>query len=180
MTTFFFCCLFFFVFFILNNRLKRADRYVLFAVSMLILLLFISDIDVNQSTPFGRTPLHAAAARDHLGVLDLLLKYGASIRRTDCYGFSAVDVAKEMSSDQCAKRFRVLLLNLRGGVGQNTSRDIRSGTSLSDKKSASRFDLPHMPSRSNTVGEIQTHSTIPPDVRRHDPLRQCDTVSPST
>lgn len=152
-------------------------------------MLVSVDVDVNQSTPFGRTPLHAAAARDQLGVLDLLLKHGASIRRTDCYGFSAVDVAKDMSSDQCAKRFRVLLLNLRGGVGQNTSRDIRSGTSLSDKKSASRFDLPNMPSRSNTVGEIQTHSTlsqmsedmthydsVTPSVHRHKRLTPASTV----
>ena len=76
--------------------------------------LINSDVDVTQCTPFGRTPLHAAAARDHLSVLDLLLKHGSSVRRTDCYGFSAVDVATEMASDLCAKRFRVLLLNLRG------------------------------------------------------------------
>ena len=64
-----------------------------------------------------------------------------------------------MSSDLCAKRFRVLLLNLRGGIGHNTSRDLRSGTSQSEKKSTLRVDLPHMLGSSNTVGEIRNHST---------------------
>lgn len=122
--------------------------------------VFISDVDLNATTPFGRTPLHAAAARDRLVVLDLLLKYGASIRRTDCYGFSAIDVAKDMSSDLTAKRLRVMLLNLRGMIGQNVSRESRARSGTPGRKTPLRIDLPEMPGRSKTVVDIRTRSTL--------------------
>ena len=117
-------------------------------------------MDVNASTPFGRTPMHAAAARDHLTVLDLLLKYAASIRQTDCYGMTAHDVAKEMLSELCAKRLRVMLLNLRGMIGQKTSRDNRSRSGIPHGKHTLRESLLEMPSRSNTVTDMRAHSTV--------------------
>ena len=125
-----------------------------------VMLYYFSDVDVNAGTPFGRTALHAAVARDNLSVLDLLLKYAASIRQTDCYGESAQDVAKNMASEGCAKRLRIMLLNLRGMVAFNQPTDSRSRSGYQDRRHLLKNGHTELPNRSNTVAEIRTRTNL--------------------
>lgn len=45
------------------------------------------------------SPLHGAVGHGHVGVVELLLRYGADITAVDHTGLTAIDIAKQMDSD---------------------------------------------------------------------------------
>ena len=65
-------------------------------------------------TLFGRTPLHATVAKDHVVMAEFLISKGASLQKADCYGVVPLELAKEMSSGLCFRKLRLMQLNLRG------------------------------------------------------------------
>ncbi|XP_061162439.1 microtubule-associated protein 9-like [Saccostrea echinata] len=82
-------------------------------VKMCNLLISIG-VNMNGSTHFGRTALHAAVCKDRIQIVNMLLDAGASVHVYDRYSQSPVDVAKSYNSFQCEKRLRLMQLNLRG------------------------------------------------------------------
>ena len=54
-----------------------------------------ADADVNMKTPFGRTPLHAAASQGHSNTIDLMLEKGASMDESDIQGNTPLMVASQ-------------------------------------------------------------------------------------
>jgi hypothetical protein len=69
-----------------------------------------SGIDINGSTQFGRTALHAAASKDNFIILKYLIDHGAKIYSTDLLGKSPLDTAKSFSSYMCEKNLKVLIV----------------------------------------------------------------------
>ena len=51
--------------------------------------------NVNMTTPFGRTPLHAAASQGHSSAIDMMLEKGASMDISDVQGKTALAVASQ-------------------------------------------------------------------------------------
>ena len=45
------------------------------------------------------SPLHGAVRHGHVGVVELLLRYGADITAVDHTGLTAIEIAKQMESD---------------------------------------------------------------------------------
>lgn len=80
-------------------------------------MLLSVGVDPNTGTLFGRRPIHASVARDHVTILDMLNQHGASLMQADCFGVTPLDIAREMASGLCTKRLRLMLLNLRGSSG---------------------------------------------------------------
>ncbi|XP_062580304.1 uncharacterized protein LOC134242236 [Saccostrea cucullata] len=82
-------------------------------VKMCNLLISIG-VNMNGSTHFGRTALHAAVCKDRIQIVNMLLDAGATVHVYDIYSQSPVTIAKSYNSFQCEKRLRLMQLNLRG------------------------------------------------------------------
>ncbi|WAR12898.1 ANK2-like protein [Mya arenaria] len=97
-------------------------------------------VNPNGATMFGRTSLHAAVARDQVGVMDYLVTHGASLDRRDSFGHTPMDIALQFNSVLCYRKIRLMLLNLRGhssgGVKKTITSSSKSKEGISDKERA--------------------------------------------
>ncbi|XP_076109671.1 uncharacterized protein LOC143078672 isoform X2 [Mytilus galloprovincialis] len=98
-------------------------------------MLITVGVDINGTTQFGRTALHAAASKDNLITLKYLIDHGAKINITDLLGKSPLDVAQSCASLMCEKNLKIMQLNLRGNnkMAKNP-KAIYNTLQLSDKK----------------------------------------------
>ncbi|KAH3784634.1 serine/threonine-protein kinase dst2-like [Dreissena polymorpha] len=80
----------------------------------MVSMLLSVGVDPNSTTIFGRTPLHAAVAKDMVVIMDHLVDKGAVIHRPDCHGDSPLKIAQKMNAVLCFRRIRLMQLNLRG------------------------------------------------------------------
>lgn len=86
-----------------------------------LILIYFAGVGVNSATPFGRTPLHAAVAKDHVTIVDMLLNNGASHKQADRYGVVPLILAQQMSSAACFRKLRLMQLNLRGSASSSST-----------------------------------------------------------
>lgn len=63
-------------------------------------------VNPNGRTPFRRTAMFAAVAKDDVRILELLLTQGASATLKDCHGHTALDVARRGFSRKCVNVMR--------------------------------------------------------------------------
>lgn len=123
-----------------ENAVYDRGCVALFMSSFLGLLrmcnmLITVGVDINGTTQFGRTALHAAASKDNLITLKYLIDHGAKIYITDLLGKSPLDVAQSCASHMCEKNLKIMQLNLRGNnkIVKNP-KAIYNTLQLSDRK----------------------------------------------
>ncbi|KAK0051440.1 heat shock protein [Biomphalaria pfeifferi] len=63
-------------------------------------------VNPNGRTPFLRTAMFAAVAKDDVRILELLLTQGSSATLKDCHGHTALDVARRGFSRKCVNVMR--------------------------------------------------------------------------
>uniref|UniRef100_K3WBA4 Uncharacterized protein n=1 Tax=Globisporangium ultimum (strain ATCC 200006 / CBS 805.95 / DAOM BR144) TaxID=431595 RepID=K3WBA4_GLOUD len=110
----------------------------------------------------GQTPLHVAAARGHVGIVDLLIRNGAQQDIVDDQGQSAFHVAaanghtsvalillRENESFERAQSHRRESEKL--GNGANTEDDMQSGTDDNDSEETSHFVVNQEDLKGNTA-----------------------------
>ncbi|XP_045166338.1 ankyrin repeat domain-containing protein 10-like [Mercenaria mercenaria] len=67
-------------------------------------LLLLHGADVNMSTAWGATPLHASADHNHVDILILLLKYGANVNQQTTNGDTPSHLASYRGYAECVQR----------------------------------------------------------------------------
>ncbi|KAL4234018.1 hypothetical protein ACF0H5_005672 [Mactra antiquata] len=87
-----------------------------FGLQRMTNMLISVGVNVNSTTSFGRTPLHAAVAKDHLPIVDLLLDNGASLHQADMFGVVPLVLAQNVSSSASFRKLRLMHLNFRGNA----------------------------------------------------------------
>lgn len=98
-------------------------------------MTFFEGVNINGTTQFGRTPLHAAVAKDNLIIMKYLTDHGAKITITDILGKSPLDIAQACSSNMCEKNLKIMQLNLRGSdKAFKVSKIPRSAFQLPERK----------------------------------------------
>lgn len=71
---------------------------------MLILIAIGTEVSGHDTNDSGRTPLHKAAAADHVLALELLLQNNASLEATDINGLTPLDVAMLAKAEKVITR----------------------------------------------------------------------------
>ena len=105
-----------------------------FSTKCLCLLFLDPRLLEEQTTQFGRTALHAAAAADRPKVLQLLLSSGARMYATDAFDQKPVDVATQFSCYLAERLLKYWVLRRRTAWGGDGS-DIKSPERRSAERS---------------------------------------------
>ena len=122
-------------------------------------MCFILGINVNGTTRFGRTAVHAAVCRDHVTVLRMLMDSDADGSIADVYGNTPVHIAKAFQAHQCERRLRLSLLNLRGLSKTEVSFPSRETPRTFRKIRAASVPNRLLTERNSSVTQAQRHKS---------------------
>ncbi|CAH1780034.1 unnamed protein product [Owenia fusiformis] len=104
--------------------------------------------DVNTTTQYGRTPLHACASQDKVSMADKLLEYGADPRLADNQGARPVNVASRFGAKACTRRLRLATLNL----SFTDSQRLCDQEDVKHQESSAITNTKQKPKDSNSIG----------------------------
>lgn len=157
------------------NEADRCERVVsergavaLFIAAYLGLQRMVSmllsvGVDVNSSTRFGRSPLHAAVAKDHVTIVEMLINQGAALLQTDRFKCTALDVARQMSADLCLRKLRLKQFSLyenTANVKRSRSRISLDLTSNSPINGVGKDDLQRTRMQSSFYPDVSAAKTM--------------------
>lgn len=128
-----------------------------------ILLLLSPGVNVNSTTLYGRTPLHAAVAKDRAAMAEFLLSKGATLQKPDCFGVVPIELAQQMSSNTCFRKLRIMQLNLRGNYNKDSNKKTRICIKLD---TAGRPEIYH-PERTQSTLSDYSQSKFDHETNRH-------------
>ncbi|XP_045193786.2 uncharacterized protein LOC123549623 [Mercenaria mercenaria] len=123
-------------------------------------MLLSVGVNVNSTTFFGRTPLHAAVAKDHVVMVDFLLNKGASPRKSDCYGLIPLELAKQMSSTLCFRKLRLVQLNFRGNSNTSANKKSKICIKLDTNTDSIRQDTSHQDVSQSRMSQYSDRSSL--------------------
>ncbi|XP_060555673.1 uncharacterized protein LOC132716418 [Ruditapes philippinarum] len=150
-----------------ESTVRERGTIALFIASFLGLqrmanMLLSVGVHVNSTTLFGRTPLHAAVAKDHVVMAEFLISKGASIQKADCYGIVPIDLAKQMSSSLCFRKLRLMQLNFRGSSGSaNAIKKSKLIVKIDTNTESTKQDTYHPDRTQSKLSQYSDGSSLP-------------------
>ncbi|KAK6186183.1 hypothetical protein SNE40_008271 [Patella caerulea] len=116
---------------------------------MCVTLLKIG-VSPNGRTPFGRSPLHAAASKDNDAILDLLVQARADLDLKDAGGETALLLARSASAKLCSRKLRLYNLDKNGlrpinGMVKNIKVNMPGDQKFQNKNDKNEATPVHLP-----------------------------------
>ncbi|KAK3581078.1 hypothetical protein CHS0354_033866 [Potamilus streckersoni] len=128
-------------------------------------MLLTVGVSCESVTHFGRTPFHAAVARDNENIIDLLLRSDSRVASVaDWEGKTPMNIAREFSAIICTKKLRLMQINLRGMHSGGPFFHTRTKVSVEiprvENSSAYTKFLKKQPQRPVTVADARLGSVL--------------------